>query len=196
MEKLIAVAKENYPRQKIFAQQVDLAKARLQSEKSSWLDPFSFSYNYRSNTENGNNVDFQTAGILLSGYQFGVTLSPSIFLRNPSNIKAAREDVKIAESSRAEYDLTLESEVKRRYLTYLQAFNVLKLRSKAVIDIESTFKLIKSRYERNEVTFENYNSASIAQLQAHEAKIVAEAASASSKILLEEMLTKKLEEIK
>ncbi|HMI02531.1 MAG TPA: TolC family protein [Pedobacter sp.] len=194
MEKLIAVAKENYPKYKTFDHQINIAKYNLNQEKSSWLDPFSFSYIYRSNS-NAINLD-NNVNLLLSGYQFGITISPGFFLKKPSAIRAAKEDLKLAQLSKAEYDLMLESEVKNRYLVYLQSFNVLKIRTKSVLDVESSFKLIKARYERNEVSFQDYNNGSIALSSAYEGRITAEGDMSTAKVALETLLTKKLEEIK
>lgn len=195
MEKLIATAKENYPRLKNFNHQVEAAKSRLASQKGAWLDPLSFSYNY---TTDGGGVSPGETGrtLLLSGYQFGVSLSPSIFFRNSANVRSAKEEVKIAQLSKEEYDLQLEAEVKRRYLLYLQSFNVLKLRTKALLDIQATYQVLKARFEKNEVNFEDYNNSAIGLNSAQEANISAEIAVATSKALLEELLTKKLEEVK
>ncbi|WP_285056442.1 TolC family protein [Pedobacter ginsengisoli] len=195
MEKLIAVAKENYPKYKTFDHQINIAKYNLNQQKSSWLDPFSFSYIYRSNSNAVNSLD-DNVNLLLSGYQFGVTISPGFFLKKPSTIRAAKEELKLAQLSKAEYDLMLESEVKNRYLVYLQSYNILKIRTKAVLDVESSFKLIKARYERNEVSFQDYNNGSIALSSAYEGRITAESNLSTAKVALETLLTKKLEEIK
>src|SRR5690606_32241264 len=117
MEKLIATAKENYPKYKSYSNKLIQAKNNLSQQKSSWLDPVSFSYFFRSNN---NTVDLETAGILLSGYQIGISINPGSILKRPSMIRNAREDVKISELDKKEYELQLETEVKRRYILYLQ----------------------------------------------------------------------------
>lgn len=192
LEKLVAVAKENFPKVKVFDNRTNIAKSNLASQKVSWLDPFSFSYYYRSNN---NAVDLVNPA-LLTGYQFGISVNPGVFLRKPFTIKNAKEELKIAELDQQEYNLQLEAEVKRRYLAYLQSLKNLHLQTKIVLDAESIFKDLKIRYEKGEITFQDYNNASLALNTALQSKIAAEAALMTSKVSIEELLVKKLEEIK
>ncbi len=192
MEKLVATAKENYPKNKNFDSRIKVAENNISLTKTSWLDPFNASYVYRSNT---NAVDIISTSIL-SGYLFSVSFSPSSLLKKPYEVKNAKEELKIAETERDEYTIQLEAEVKRRYVSYLQSLNLLKLTSKKVVDTEASFMHLKSRYERSEISFEDYNSASLALTNSQESRIAAEASYATAKLSLEELLTKKLEEIK
>jgi len=195
MEKLIASAKENYPRVKQFNSQVNTAKSDLSGAKISWLDPFSFQYVSRSNEANTNAVDISTADIL-SGYQFGVSINPGSLLSKPSQIKKAKEQVKIAQFNQEEYGLQLEAEVKTRYLTYLQYKTSLALTNRAYLDAQSNFSSLKIKYQRSEITFQDYNTASMSFNQASEAKIQSEANFLTAKVALEELTVKKLEQIK
>jgi len=192
VQKLIAVAKENYPKSKAYEHQVKIARYNLSSEKTSWLDPFSFSYLLRSNN---NTVDIVNPQ-LLTGYQFGVSVNPGALLKKPFNIKAAKEEVKIAQLEQVEYTLQLESEVTRRYMYYLQSLNTLKLQNKIVVDAESSFSDLKLKYQRSEITFQEYNSASTALSNAQMARVQAEANMITAKASIEELLVRKLEEIK
>lgn len=191
LEKLVATAKENYPRIKALTSRINIAKNSLTEQKISWIDPVAFSYIFRSNTA----VDIVTAE-LLRGYQFGVSISPGAYLKKPSTIKSAKENVKVAESELDEYQLQLEAEVKSRYIAYIQSMNSMRLAAKSAVDVESNYKDIKAKYERNEVTFQDYNAASMAYIQAMQSKIQAESTMLTAKIALEELLVKKLEEVK
>lgn len=192
LQKLTAVAKENFPKSKAYEHQVNVARYNLSGEKTSWLDPFSFSYLLRSGD---NTVDIVNPQ-LLTGYQFGVSINPGALLKKPSTIKAAKEEVKIAQLAQSEYSLQLEAEVTRRYMYYLQSLSALRLHNKIVIDAESSFKDRKTKYERSEITFQEYNSASTALSSAHLSRIEAEANMVTAKASLEELLVRKLEEIK
>ncbi|HKG07479.1 MAG TPA: TolC family protein, partial [Pedobacter sp.] len=192
---LIATAKENYPKLKAFSGQVSAAKYDLSGAKTSWLDPFSFQYVSRSNQTNTNAVDVTTADIL-SGYQFGVSINPGTLLAKPSQIKKARELVRIAESNLAEYNLQLEAEVKTRYFTYLQYKTSLASTVNSYLDVQSTLKDVKVKYQKSEVTLQEYNSASISYNSANLAKIQAETNYLIAKAALEELTVRKLEEIK
>ncbi len=184
MEKLVAVAKANYPRVQSFNHRIEIAKSNVASQKLSWLDPIGFSYVARSNR---NTVDIIDPAIL-TGYQFGISINPGSFLRKPGAIKTAKEELKISLLEQKEYELQLESEVKRRYLIYLQSLNNLRLQTKMVMDAESVFKDLRIR--------EEYNNASMSISAAYQGKISAETSLISAKTSLEELLVKKLEEIK
>lgn len=192
IQKLIAVARENYPKSKAYEHQVKVAKHNLNGEKAAWLDPFNFSYLLRSGD---NTVDIVNPQ-LLTGYQFGVSISPGALLRRPSTIKAAKEEVKIAQLAQSEYTLQLEAEVTRRYMSYLRSLNTLRLYNKIVVDAESSFNDRKIKYQRSEVTFQEYNEASTALSSAYLSRIEAETGMITAKASLEELLVRKLEEIK
>jgi outer membrane protein TolC len=195
LEKLVAAAKENYPRVKSYNSQLEIAKSNVTAAKISWLDPFSVQYVARSNEANTNTVNITTADIL-TGYQFGVSFSPSSFFSKPSTVHKAKEQVKIAQSDQAEYFLTLETMVKTRYILYLQLQRSLVLVNNAFTDAENNYKVIKNRYQRGEATFLEFNSASSAFNQASQSKLQIEANYLSAKVSLEELTVKPLENIK
>lgn len=195
VEKLIAEAKANYPRVKNFNSQVTVAKSDLNQVKTSWLEPFSFQYVARSNQSAGNLVDVTTAD-LLTGYQFGISVNPGSLLAKPSQIKKAKEQLKIAQFNLDEYNLTIETEVKKRYYTYLQAQKSLIPSNNAFLDAENNFKIIKISYQKAEATLLEYNNASSIYNNAYTVKLQAEVNYMAAKASLEELTVKKLEEIK
>lgn len=195
VEKLIAAAKDNYPRIKSLNSQIEVAKKDLTAVQVSWLDPFSFQYVGRSNQANTNVVNVTTADIL-TGYQFGVSFSPASLFAKPSNIKKAKEQINIAKYNKDEYLLNLESEVKKRYFLYLQYQKSLIPFNNALMDAESSFKKVKIAYERGESTLEQYNSASTSYYNAYQAKLQGEVNFMSAKTSLEELTVLKLEGIK
>ncbi|TDO24069.1 TolC family protein [Pedobacter duraquae] len=196
IEKLIATAKQNYPRLKQFESQVKAAKSDLSGAKISWLDPFSFQYVRRSNDANSTNTPTITTADVLSGYQFGFSFNPGTLFQKPSQVNRAKEQVKIAEYNQAEYNLSLEAEVKRRYYTFFQSKALLVPINSAFLDAENNYKVVKIKYQRAEVTIQEYNTASMSYTQANEAKIQSEINYLAAKAALEELTVKKLEEIK
>lgn len=196
MDKLIAEAKANYPRIKRLNSEINVAKADLSSAKVSWLEPLSFQYVVRSNAPNTNAVvDVQTAD-LLTGYQFGISISPGALFAKPSQIKKAKEQVKIAESEQSEYLLQLENLVKSRYIMFLRFQKALVPINNAYANAQSDFEAIKLKYQKAEVTFLEYNSASTSLNSAFQAKIQAESDYLNAKFSLEELTVTKLELIK
>jgi outer membrane protein TolC len=196
LNKLIATAKENHPRIKVFETQVSVAKNDLSGTKASWLEPFSFQYVTRSNDQpNTTPVNITTADVL-TGYQFGVAINPGSLLQKPTQVKKARAQVRMAELNQEEYNLTLEAEVKRRYFLYLQYKASLMPATNAYLDAQNIFNSLKLKYQRSEITFEEYNNASTAFNQSTQAKIQIEVSLLTAKSDLEELTVKKLEEIK
>lgn len=193
MEKLVAIAKENYPKSVTFENRMNIAKNNVNIARASWLDPFNFVYVNRSNIYAVDGVNPS----ILSGYFFNITLSPvSLLVKRPFQIKNAKEELSSAIADRDEYSLLLETEVKKRYIAYLQSHNNLKLISKRLVDAEANYTYLKTRYERSEISFREFNDASIMYTTTQESKIGAEANYFASKFALEELLTIKLEDIK
>jgi len=195
LEKLIASAKENYPKLKTFNSQVTAARSDLSTAKAGWLNPFSFQYVTRSNQASSNLVNLTTSDFL-NGYQFGVSVNPGELLSRPSQVKKAKELVKIAEFNQEEYNLQLETEVRKRYFVYLQAKASLSSYLKTLLDVESTLKILKIKYQKSEIPLEEYNSASLTFNQTNIAKIQSESNYLVAKADLEELTVRKLEEIK
>lgn len=190
LEKLIATAKDNYPRINSYKARIDIAKTNVSNEQLSWLDAFNFTYVYKPVST----IDLQNP-LLFNGYQAGVTVNLSTLLQKPANVKQAKLEQRIAQNDQQEYNLTIESEVKRRYFAYLQQVNTLKLQSKLVSDIQNMSRDIRSRYEKSEISFELYSQSQSSLSAAIQNKIAIESNYLSAKALLEELLTKKIEEV-
>jgi outer membrane protein TolC len=190
LEKLIATAKENYPRMNSFEGRIKVAKTTVGQEQLSWLDAFSFSYVYNPN----NTLDLVNPSFF-NGYQVAFNFNLSSILQKPGNVKQAKESVKLAQYDLDEYHLTLETEVKRRYFSYVQALANLRLQTKASSDALNISREIKTRYEKSETTFEQYTMSQMSYSGALQSKIAAESNFLIAKASLEELLTKKVEEV-
>jgi outer membrane protein TolC len=190
LEKLIATAKENYPRMNSFEGRIKVAKTTVGQEQLSWLDAFSFSYVYNPN----NTLDLVNPSFF-NGYQVAFNFNLSSILQKPGNVKQAKESVKLAQYDLDEYHLTLETEVKRRYFSYVQALANLRLQTKASSDALNISREIKTRYEKSETTFEQYTMSQMSYSGAVQSKIAAESNFLIAKASLEELLTKKVEEV-
>jgi outer membrane protein TolC len=190
LEKLIATAKENYPRMNSFEGRIKVAKTAVGQEQLSWLDAFSFSYVYNPN----NTLDLVNPNFF-NGYQVAFNFNLSSILQKPGNVKQAKESVKLAQYDLDEYHLTLETEVKRRYFSYVQALANLRLQTKASSDALNISREIKTKYEKSETTFEQYTMSQMSYSGALQSKIAAESNFLIAKASLEELLTKKVEEV-
>jgi outer membrane protein TolC len=195
LEKLIATAKENYPRMDAYRSKTVIAQNNLTVQKSNWLDGLSFSYVYAPNntlnliTQPGANNSF------FNGYQLAARLSLATFFQRGGAVRQAKEEIKLVKHDEEEYILTLEAEVKSRYFNYVEQLISLRLQNKAYADAQSLNAAVNNRYSKGEATLNDYLQAQLALTSAAQAKITAESNFMRSKALLEELLTKKLEEV-
>lgn len=190
IEKLIAVAKENYPRVKTLDSKINIAKSRISSAKLGWLSPLSVSYVYSpDNTLNITNPTF------FSGYQIGFSLNLSQALQTPATIKQTKEELNVEILNRDEYILSLIREVKNRYFDYLTGVKNLKTQTQNLSDSENIFNLTKHKFEKGEANLQDYNNASTGLATSRQSKIEAEAFFLKAKIALEELIGIRLEEV-
>lgn len=191
LEKLIVTAKANYPRVKVYENQVKIANMGINKAKTDWFNIVSFTYLYSpTNTTTLVNPTYQ------SGYQVGISTSIGSILQKPGMVRVAKEQYKIAQLTQEEYNLGIEATVKQRYFAYVQAMSVLKWKTQDVSSADLTVKDIKYRFEKGEQSFDNYNRAQEFYSNAIQAKIQAEGAMLIAKSSLEEIVGVKLEEIK
>ena len=190
LDKLVAVCKANYPRIKMYEARVHVAENGLKKAKLSYFDIFSFSYLFSPN----NNVNTVTP--TFGGYQFGFFANIGSILQKPNTVKQAKWEVDAAKFDKDAFDLNMEAEVKKRYFTYIQKIVVLRLRSGALLDVESMLTTVKHRFERGEESLENYNKALLMQSDHSQNIVNAESEVLMAKSNLEELIGQKLENIK
>lgn len=204
LDKLISIAKQNYPAVKANEHKIEEAKANVSKATISYLDIISLSYIYQpqgffginasgsSNSNSGTSSNYS----YFNGIQTGVTVNLGSFFEKPSQVKAAKQELAIANDAQEEYLLTLTNNVKKRYYTYVQNIATLKLLTQANTDAQEVFASEKHRFEKGEVTFEEYNRAQLSLTTSYQEKILAESNLLIAKADLEELLGEKLEDIK
>ncbi|MDQ6901614.1 MAG: TolC family protein [Bacteroidota bacterium] len=193
LEKLIEVAKLNYPRHKIFAKQIGIAQSNLSKIQLSWFDGLGVYYLYLPPNSVGNTVNPTTNR---SGFQLGFSLNFGSLLEKPAQIKAAKGDKQVAVLEKDEYDLTIAEQVKERYFKYTQQVTLLKLRAQLLLDAQTLVTSSRNKFEQGQESFENYNKIQTSYNQQNQDKITSEAEMLIAKAQLEELLNKKLEDIK
>ncbi|MNK40410.1 Outer membrane efflux protein [compost metagenome] len=193
LEKYISLAKQNYPKKKAFDQSVVKAKAELPITTLSYLDIFNGSYFYRPDQKT---VLDPVNPYNVNGFQFGINVNLGTFLQKPFVAKKAKADLRIAEEQAKEYDLALVVEVKKRYYTYIQQINQLKIYSESVQDNKNTADNLKYRFEKGEITLDVYNQSRINVTNITTAKIQTEVNLLSAKDALEEIIGMKLSDVK
>lgn len=193
LQKYIEMAKEYYPQRQILAEQEKIAKNDLSAANISFLDPFSASYFYRPDEQDAINPQNP---YLYNGFQLSATINLGDFLQKPFQSKSAKSNLKIAQLERQIYDTELEKEVKNRYYDYIFQVKALKVQTIAAQDATGTFQTLTNRFEKGEVTLEEYNEARAAIAVANTSKIETEKSYLQAKDNLEEIIGVKLSDVK
>lgn len=123
LQKLVDTAKKYYPQVKIKAAQIGIAQTAYHQLKISWLDAISITPSYVYNPGNSINL-FNTTGsstTFFNGYQIAFSVSLGSLIAKPYLAHIAKQNVSVAELQQQEYNVTIEAQVKRLYITYLAA---------------------------------------------------------------------------
>lgn len=193
LQKYVDLAKEYYPKRKMYKASELSAKAKIGVAKASYLESLNASYFYRPN--NGTILD-ATNPYSINGFQFGVNLNLGIFFRTPSLVRQAREEYNSAAYLTKEYDILLETEVKQRYFEYLQGLIDLKVKNQAYIDNKAASDGLRYKFEKGEVSLDVYTKAKSLTSTASSEKLTSELNMLRAKSSLEALIGKKLEEVK
>ncbi len=190
LNKLIDTAKKYYPKMLAFDHRINISNSNIKKAKLSWFDVLSFSYLYSPN-----NTNTLVNPSLFNGYQLGLFVNIGGLITKPQNIKQAREQLVIDQLAKQEYALNIEADVKARYFRYVKQRTMLKMMTQAALDAENAMKDIRYRYEKSEVSFDEYNKALLTMADRRQSVIEAQGEMLIAKSSLEELTVKKLEEI-
>ncbi len=193
LEQYIALAKQNYPRKKIFDANEAKAKSGVPLAKVSYLDPLTASYIYRPDNKSSVNAlnPYQ-----INGFQFTASLNLGTFIQKPFQVKQAKADYEIAQLENKEYDGMLVNEVKSRYYTYIQQSNDLKVKTQAAQDGKALLDDLRVRFERGEVELDVYNGAKNALSESLSGKMETEVNFLKARDSLEEIIGMPLDAVK
>lgn len=190
LNQLIDTAKKYYPQVRIFRKRIDLAHLNLQKTNMAWFDVFTLTVNY---SPNGGISSLNTP--TLSGFQIGFFVNIGNLLQKPYLVKTAREEVELAKLNQEENTMTIEAEVKARYIKFVQTSVMLRVQSKVALEAESVVKEARYKFEKGEVNFENFTKALIYESDNRRFVIDAEANLLLAKASLETIVGKKLADI-
>jgi outer membrane protein TolC len=194
VEKLISIAKENYPKVKSYQNHINIAKNTIAKTNVSLFDAVTVSYVYQPGQATIDPVNPTTS--YFKGLQAGVFLNLGTILSKPYVVHQAKQELLIAQNDQAEYLLNIATEVKKRYFTYQLRIAELKLQIKATQDAEASLNDIRYRFEKGEETFDGYNKIQNDLTNHKMSKLQAEANLFMAKTDLEEMLGVPLENVK
>ncbi len=193
LQKYIDLAKEYYPKRKMYKASELSAKAKIGAAKAGYLESLNASYFYRP--DNASIID-ATNPYSINGFQFGVYFNLGLFFRTPSLVKQAREEYNAASYQTKEYDILLTSEVRQRYFEYLQWLNDLKVKNQAFIDNKTASDALRYKFEKGEVSLDVYSKAkSLTSISSSE-KLQSELNMLRAKDNLEALIGLRLEDVK
>lgn len=146
---------------------------------------------------NGNSIPLESAGgsAFYPRYNFGLNFNLGNLVAQKNKNQVAQHDVKIAEHELNKQKLALRAEVLTRHQKYRLAREILKARTQVEQDANANFLLVKELYSKDERTFEDYNEASSNFHESREARIKAEADVIFARILLEEIVGLRWEQV-
>ena len=193
LQKYFDLAKEYYPKRKMYKASELSAKAKIGAAKAGYLESLNASYFYRP--DNASIID-ATNPYSINGFQFGVYFNLGLFFRTPSLVKQAREEYNAASYQTKEYDILLTSEVRQRYFEYLQWLNDLKVKNQAFIDNKTASDALRYKFEKGEVSLDVYSKAkSLTSISSSE-KLQSELNMLRAKDNLEALIGQRLEDVK
>lgn len=197
LDQYIQAAKEYYPRRKVFEQQRIGAKVNVTTTTISYLDLFSANYFYRPNDKQALSAPGNTTNpYIVNGIQYGITLNLANFLQKPFLVKKAKAELKVAELQAQDYDITLVSEVKKRYYLYVQMQTELKIRTQTAQENRGVADNARNRFEKGEISIDQYNASRVIFADSNTNKIATEVNYLNAKDALEEIIGKKLSDFK
>lgn len=193
LDKLIELAKTNYPKRKINQENEKVAKSTVTMEALSYLDLVNASYIYRPNNRPSINP---INPYVYNGFQVGVGLNLGSFIARPFRIRQAKQQLKITRLENEDFDNILENDVKAKYYLYVQLTSELKNKTSAAQDAKSLFDRLQGQFELGELDLDTYSTARANVASTNSALIQTEVSYLMAKDALEELIGVKLEEVK
>lgn len=192
LDTLIALAKQNYPRKKIFEEQEAISRSDFKTSKLTYLDVFNASYIYRPRNAPAVNV---INPYFINGYQFSVGFNLAGLIRKPFTVRQSKRNYQVAQLESEQYDAELENNVKAAYYNYMRSISELKVKTQYAQDSKIMFDRIQRQFEQGEVELETYTAARSELSSAHSAVMQAEVDHLLAKDGLEILIGTKLENI-
>jgi len=193
LQKYVDLAKENYPKRKMYKASELSAKAKIGVARATYFDSFTASYIYRPDNATAISIDNPYS---INGFQLGVYLNLGILFRTPAYVRQAKEEHNEKIYQAKEYDILLESQVKQIYYDYLHQFNTYKVKQQAYNDNKAASDGLLYKFEKGEVSLDDYTKAKSITSYASSEKLLAELNLLKAKDTLEALIGEKLENVK
>ncbi len=189
--KMTELALKNFPLNETYYNRKVLADENLFQTKLSWLNSLAFTYQYNPSTTSSS----QTGQVTFPKFGVGLTVNIGSIFIVPSRINQAKAELSIAEADYRNHLNYVRAEVVRRYANFIRAVDLLRVRSQAVDDCETSMRMAKHKYENGEISLDEYNKELRSYTDNLERKVVAQGDVKYHKATLEELIGVKLEAV-
>lgn len=194
IDSLYAYAWEYYPKNAIVEYQASKAYYGMKVAKYAWTQDLIAQFNLNEANINPGSTNGQN--IYYPRYLVGLRLDLGTFVVKPLEAKKAKQEYNAAMWQVELQKSDLRNELIRRVQLYKLAKSLLKVKTQALEESNTLQIVIRQRFQRNEISIEEYNRANISNLRFLEEKYTAEAQYNLSKADLETMVTRPLETLK
>lgn len=194
VEKLFELAWAHYPQNRVKEHQAKQAYYSMKNTQFSWTESLVGQFNL--NEANINPFSNGNSNVFYPRYLVGLRLSLSTFVKDPIEMKKAKEQYKASLSETDLQKVLLKGEIARKLESYRLSKKIVMLKTHAWEESLTLQQVIKQKFQKNEITLEEYNSATIAHLGLTESKLTAESDFNQSKIDLETLIGVKMESLK
>lgn len=159
-EKLVALALQN-PNYEIADRNVNVVESNLKRAKGAWLNIFfaQGNLNELSLKQESNNNNGLNGQVFYPWYNFGINLPFDFFSARSNEVKAARENLLIAEAEKNQRYRLIRREVLSKYEDYLMHKEKLELQTRMTQAEYTRYKLAEKDFEDNLITAEVFNKA-------------------------------------
>lgn len=194
LQKYVDLAKQNYPKRKMYKASELSAKAKIGVARATYLDAFTAAYNYRP--DNSSATISTSNPYTLNGIQLGIYFNLGILFRTPAFVRQAKEEHNEKVYQAEEYDILLTSEVRQTYYEFLREASDLKVKAQTYIDNKATSDGLRYKFEKGEATLDEYTKAKTITSYANSERLLVELNLLKAKDSLEALIGEKLENVK
>lgn len=200
LQKYISLAMSHSPLKAAADATLEKAKAEKAIATMGLFDMFSGGYFYSPTKNTGlvpvPNGAAGTTSLVMQGFQVGVSVSLGNLLAKPATIKAANADYKMTKAQHDDYKNVLTNNVKSAYYDFLSAKKQLELSNLAARDMKSILQNAQLQFQNGNATIDAYTTAKSASVAADVSLLSAEVTFLKAKNALENLIGKKIEEVK
>ena len=193
LQRYIDLAKEHFPQRKILEATRAKAESVHKSVPIGYLDIFSVAYIYRPNEALALSA---TNPFTVNGWQFTANLNLGTFFQRVSQSRQTKQDLRIAEYQAEAYETTLSNEVKKRFYELIRAKEDLRIKKQALDEYNVLAEGILYKFERGEAELIAYSTARTSVTSAQTALLLADVSVLQAQDALEEIIGRKLVEVK